>query len=625
MNFVRSIEDVVLAVERAKEESININILIGAGCSVSAGISTAKGILKIIKEKYPREYERASCKDYATCMSKLTPSERKNLIESLVKKAKINWAHIAIAQLMKLGYIDRILTTNFDNLVQRACSFVSEFPSIYDLASTNVLRTDMSFDKSVLHLHGQHTGFVLCNTESEVNEQANRLQEIFNKLNQNSLWIIVGYSGDNDATFNLLKREKTFEHRLFWVGYKDNEPNTELQDKLLGENKYAFYIKGYNADDFFVTLARRLDSFPPDFINRPFSYLKRSLDEINNYKMPGDNVIIPREDINSATKNIIEEAIINIENNNVKMAKHYFSMGLNDCVLPLLEKSTEDEQIEILKLLDDDIDQVTEVTKREMSKLEKKINTYDKSIDNLIDYTQTLRFMAIADKNESEEYLKKACDSYFNGIKDNEDSKLLFKEWGETLKEFVGMSENDEIYLKYCTTYLEAVKKYLANNKIDLSDELFIKVNNLSYDLILNNNFDMAKKLLDLALSYEPKTFFPYATMGLWFLRNENIEIEISKENGMNYYEKAIKMCESIDDIKETWYEGLLQKYYYELAVFYLNRLEDKESAKDYCLRSYEIGEIELLPDMYKEINEIMGVLNITKFDDEVAVGDEEV
>jgi len=61
-------------------------------------------------------------------MAMLTPSERKKLIESLVKKSKINWAHISIAQLMKAGYIDRVLTTNFDNLVQRACALVLNIP-----------------------------------------------------------------------------------------------------------------------------------------------------------------------------------------------------------------------------------------------------------------------------------------------------------------------------------------------------------------------------------------------------------------------------------------------------------------------------------------------------------------
>jgi hypothetical protein len=42
-------------------------------------------------------------------MKALSPAERKDLIVEYIGKAKINWAHIAIAQLMKCGYVTRIL------------------------------------------------------------------------------------------------------------------------------------------------------------------------------------------------------------------------------------------------------------------------------------------------------------------------------------------------------------------------------------------------------------------------------------------------------------------------------------------------------------------------------------
>jgi NAD-dependent SIR2 family protein deacetylase len=167
MEFERSIDDVVEAIKKAKLKNIKVNLLIGAGCSVSAGIPSAAGMLNKIMEEYPREYERATPKDYSNVMSKLTPPERRNLIMELVTNSKVNWAHVAIAQLLKHHYIDRILTTNFDNLLQRACSLVGEFPAIYDLASSKDFRTDLLFDKSILHLHGQYTGFILCNTQKK--------------------------------------------------------------------------------------------------------------------------------------------------------------------------------------------------------------------------------------------------------------------------------------------------------------------------------------------------------------------------------------------------------------------------------------------------------------------------
>ncbi|QLF02902.1 SIR2 family NAD-dependent protein deacylase [Bacillus cereus] len=343
-DIYRDIDDVVYALKKAKDEGINVNLLIGAGCSVTAGIPAAQGMINMIKKEFPKEFERAIIKNYPNCMSKLTPSERKNLISSIVENAKVNWTHVAIAQLLKSGYINRILTPNFDNLIQRSCSLVGEFPAIYDLATSSVFRTDLLFDKSVIHLHGQHTGFILCNTEKEVEAQSNNLKPIFEQLDQKSLWIIIGYSGDNDPIFRLLARKELFEHRLFWIGYEDNEPSVMLKDQLLSDEKYAFYVKGFNSDDFFVKVSQKLNCFPPAFIQKPFTYLSDTLDTLAQYKVPAPSsnlyVVNDFNDIHIVTKKVVEGAINTIENNKNLMAQHYLMAGLFDEVIQLSKEST---------------------------------------------------------------------------------------------------------------------------------------------------------------------------------------------------------------------------------------------------------------------------------------------
>jgi hypothetical protein len=69
-------------------------------------------------------------------MAELAPDECKELIAEYIDKASINWAHMAIAQLVKEGYVKRILTTNFDPLVVKACATVGVFPAVYDLAAS---------------------------------------------------------------------------------------------------------------------------------------------------------------------------------------------------------------------------------------------------------------------------------------------------------------------------------------------------------------------------------------------------------------------------------------------------------------------------------------------------------
>jgi NAD-dependent SIR2 family protein deacetylase len=98
-------------------------------------------------------------------MAELSDAERRDLISDYVDRATINWAHLAIAQLMKDGFVDRVFTTNFDPLVLRACALLGVFPAVYDFAASQRFKPAYLPEKAVFHLHGQHTGFVLLHTQ----------------------------------------------------------------------------------------------------------------------------------------------------------------------------------------------------------------------------------------------------------------------------------------------------------------------------------------------------------------------------------------------------------------------------------------------------------------------------
>jgi NAD-dependent SIR2 family protein deacetylase len=150
----RSIDDVIESVRSAKDSGRSCALLVGAGCSVTAGIPAGRGFVERIQKDHRRDYQRADPKSYAQCMAQLAPAERRELIAGLVDKAQINWAHLAIAQLLKNGYVDRILTTKFDMLVARACALVGKFPATYDFAASQAIRTADLPNEAVIHLHG---------------------------------------------------------------------------------------------------------------------------------------------------------------------------------------------------------------------------------------------------------------------------------------------------------------------------------------------------------------------------------------------------------------------------------------------------------------------------------------
>ena len=116
------------------------------------------------------------------------------------------------------------LTTNFDPLVVRACALSGIYPAVYDFAASQLLKPAQVPEMAVFHLHGQRTGFVLMNTEEECAAHARRLGPLFQDAGRGRIWVVVGYSGENDPVFDHLADVPAFDYGLFWVGYRDREP-----------------------------------------------------------------------------------------------------------------------------------------------------------------------------------------------------------------------------------------------------------------------------------------------------------------------------------------------------------------------------------------------------------------
>ena len=310
MDFRRSIDDIVETVRNAQGRSRSCSLLIGAGCSVKGGVPLAGEFVQIIKDRYPQSYRRAEAKTYPQCMAELTLGERRDLIAEYVDKAKINWAHIGIACLLQAGYVDRVLTTNFDPLVMRACALLGEFPAVYDFAASQLLTPADIPDKAVFHLHGQRTGFVLMNTPAECQKQSERLGPVFQDAGRGRVWIVVGYSGENDPVFDHLARVDRFDNGLYWVGYQDSEPASHVSERLLTEGKFASYVNGWDADSFFVTLAQRLGIFPPSLLQQPFTHLDRIFQMLSPFSLPNE---VSEEDVTRTPREWIQRAIKEIE------------------------------------------------------------------------------------------------------------------------------------------------------------------------------------------------------------------------------------------------------------------------------------------------------------------------
>lgn len=267
-------------------------LLIGAGVSYTAGIGLAKDFIKRIKAEYPAIYDAAcrncagSTPSYAECMAQLPPATQVKLVRTDIDAAKTNWAHIGIARLERASVVDTILTPNFDPLASRACALFNRFPAIYDLAGLrDEAENHISFDKSfvkgsaIFHLHGQHTGFLLLNTEAKLINQAKRIRPVLDAVMKGKPVIIAGYSGENDPLIDQIAALAPFNHGLFWICRDDKDPAENVVEKLLSlENCYV--VRDMPSDKFFTELANTLKLEPPSFLATPFEHMLSVIDTV---------------------------------------------------------------------------------------------------------------------------------------------------------------------------------------------------------------------------------------------------------------------------------------------------------------------------------------------------------
>jgi tetratricopeptide (TPR) repeat protein len=111
---------------------------------------------------------------------------------------------------------------------------------------------------------------------------------------------------------------------------------------LLAEetDKDAYYVKGFDSDSFFVTLAQKLGCFPPDFVSKPFSYLDGLFNQLTEYTLPKTDSPI---DALKNARSYVQEAIESIEgtSSDVLEASSNLLSGEFEKVVELQPKGTD--------------------------------------------------------------------------------------------------------------------------------------------------------------------------------------------------------------------------------------------------------------------------------------------
>ena len=167
-------------------------------------------------------------------MGALSPGDRKSLIEPLLNRSRINWGHIALASIIRHREknVRRILTFNFDLVLERTASLLGMHLPVYDFGVSPTRDVHDLAATAIFHLHGQSYGLRLLNSEKETAGHKENLRTLLADTVRNHVTIVIGYSGISDPALEVIKEEFNSNRDLIWLGY-GKEPHPGLSEYYL--------------------------------------------------------------------------------------------------------------------------------------------------------------------------------------------------------------------------------------------------------------------------------------------------------------------------------------------------------------------------------------------------------
>jgi tetratricopeptide (TPR) repeat protein len=608
-------------------------VFIGAGCSVSAGIPSADAIVNFVLENF-KDNPDIKClapkPSYSELMECLGPLERNRVFKHYVDAAKINVSHIYLAHLMANNYVDYIVTVNFDNLTQRALALYNIFPPTYDISILKDLTTTTLDTKSITYLHGQYNGLWQLNTKEEMRKviESNVAHIIFNKITNDRPWIVVGYSGD-DPIFDQLAKLGRFDNGLYWIGYKDNEPSSKVKVNLLDKpNTESFWVKGYDADSFFLKLNAELKNDNPKIFDTPFSYLKEiqegiiDIEDSEEYKLVKERFIESNKMVQDAinkyekvqseeppmTKHEIEEnqirktlidCLINEKYDNIVDLENQVQKNGYKNLRPIISGLYNNWGI-FLK-----IQAKTKSGKEAEDIIRKSIEKFEKAIqiqpDSYITYNNwgdlLVELTTVKTGNESDELFKSAFNKYSQSAKIKPNCAETFFNWGSSVGIFSELKSGEEK-----ETLLQiAIDKFIKAIEIkpDL-DEAYNRCGIYLGKLADSQNKDEATKSLiqankrfAQAIELKPDKYEAYNN---WGLSLRNLGKLKSGEESCNLFNQAIEKFTRAIEINSNSYEG-----YFNCGITLINlaSLKLQKKVDMFFLKAFEMfsNAIKIKPD----------------------------
>lgn len=336
---IRDVARAILLAGRNGEPLGRVVFLIGAGCSISAGIPDVEAIARRMtlavaarlngltddpatdavaaykslvgdgnlrdhgKGKPLAEQDDAGIEwhhVYDEMFEKFyrTPDHVRALFDEIMCEAgePVNWAHLCLGELVARNRVSTVLTTNFDQLVLTGMVHAGVLPVMCDgIESLNRIAPHPRHPQLV-ELHGSRHAYRLRNHPDEVarvREIPGAIEAVRGLLHEAITFVVVGYGGREDGVMDLLvdAAESYPDKNLFWVQYSNRPDDLSPKAKrFLATSRNAGQLLGQDADVFFLDLCRELKVGVPSIIGDPLAPMQRVLKQLDLSKVGNDDI-----------------------------------------------------------------------------------------------------------------------------------------------------------------------------------------------------------------------------------------------------------------------------------------------------------------------------------------------
>ena len=263
--------DIKSSIKPPTEEgaSVRLGFLLGAGASIQSLVPGTIDMIRHFKnelfKRYGVEFETEdkgdewidrqpwsdkNLSEYGRLFEKCYPTEgkRRSYIESLIDGKQPSVGYIILANLIKLGHIKTIITTNFDSLISLACSnYTNILPVVYSSGNFASEMTVSSERPRVLKIHGDFLySRSLKNLDPELTHQdTNMKKQVQRILEEYDGLVVVGYSGKDNSVMDLIEQIPDGK-TLYWCDLHIDRISERARKTITAKNGTFVQIEGFD-------------------------------------------------------------------------------------------------------------------------------------------------------------------------------------------------------------------------------------------------------------------------------------------------------------------------------------------------------------------------------------------